>query len=54
MRVALSAYAGPMPRRADLEVPELALARAVQSDVPRHDQVGVPGDEYETVGAMPA
>ena len=44
----------PAPRRADLQLPEPALARAVERDVPRHDQVGVAGDEDETVGAMPA
>ena len=33
-------------RRADLEAPEVALARRVDGDVPGHDQVRVPGDPH--------
>ena len=46
--------ADPASRRADLQLPEPPLARAVERDVPRHDQVRVAGDEDEAVGAMPA
>ena len=34
------------PGRADLQVPEPSLAGAVDRDVPRHDQVRVPGDPH--------
>ncbi len=44
----------PAARRADLEVAELPLARAVERDVPRHDQVRVAGDEDEPGGDVPA
>ena len=44
----------PAARRPDLELPEPALARAVERDVPRHDQVGVAGDVDEAVGAETA
>ena len=39
--------ADPAAGRPDLEVAELPLARAVERDVPRHDQVRVAGDEDE-------
>ena len=47
---------GPDPAsgRPDLQLAEPPLARAVERDVPRHDQVRVAGDEDEAVGAMPA
>ena len=60
-------HADPDPRRlvgvgrpdaaaggADLEVPELPLARAVEGDVPRHDQVRVAGEEHEARRGVPA
>ena len=37
----------PAPGGADLEVAELPLARPVEGDVPRHDQVRVAGEEHE-------
>jgi hypothetical protein len=46
--------ADPAPRRSDLQLPETALARAVECDVPRHDQMRVAGDEDEAVGPVPA
>ena len=45
--------ADPAPRRPDLELAEPLLARAVDRDVPRHDQVRVARD-LERVGADPA
>ena len=47
MRAALSAYAGPMPasRRADPELSEPQLGGGVDRHVPRHDEVGIPGDD---------
>jgi hypothetical protein len=36
--------ADPAPRRPDLQLAEPPLAGAVERNVPRHDQVGVPGD----------
>ena len=39
--------ADPAPRRADLQLAEPPLARAVERDVPRHDQVRVARDEHE-------
>ena len=41
-------------RRADLQVAEPPLARAVERDVPRHDQVRVAGDEDQPVRAVTA
>ena len=38
----------------DLQPPEPPLAGAVERDVPRHDEVCVPGDEDEAVRAEPA
>ena len=52
IRVALSAYAGPMPR---LVVPIWSVprrSRAPSSAVPRHDQMRVAGDEDESRSAM--
>ena len=46
--------ADPAPRRPDLELPEPALARAVEGDVPGHDQVRVARDEDQAVGAVTA
>src|SRR5207244_9316382 len=31
------------PRRPDLQLPEATLARLVDGEMPRHDQMGVPG-----------
>ena len=39
---------------ADLKVAELPLARTVERDVPRHDQVRVAGDEDEARRRVPA
>ena len=44
----------PAPRRADLEPTEPALARAVERDVPGHDEMRVPGHEEQALGDMPA
>ena len=37
----------PAPRRSDLQAAEAPLARPVERDVPRHDEVRVAGDEHE-------
>src|SRR6185312_12565367 len=37
----------PAARRPDLQLAEASLTRAVEGDVPRHDQVRVAGDEDE-------
>ena len=42
----------PAARRADLQLPQPALSRPVERDVPRHDQVRVAGDEDEPVGPV--
>ena len=44
----------PAPRRADLEATEPPLARAVERDVPGHDEVGVPGHEEESLRRVTA
>ena len=67
LRVEQVLHADPDPRRlvgvrradaaaggADLEVAELPLARAVEGDVPRHDQVRVAGEEHEAGGDVAA
>ena len=46
--------ADPAAGGADLELAEPPLARAVQRDVPGHDQVRVPGDEDEPGGLVAA
>ena len=42
----------PAPGRPDLQAAEPALARAVQRDVPGHDEMGIPRDEEQPLGPV--